>query len=851
MKDCISASLFCLVLGFCTCAPSLAALPAPAQKPPNCASLRETLTHPRWMSLPNSRLVINPFLGQYGRHDNGAGGAVDGFLPLNLAYYVGNGPVRLPAFWFFQPTASSATSGLVVGPRLSLSDAAQWQTSGVSASFGNEAARVTPAGDYGAIVRTVTVDLDKTPDLFIATTPGSPSFDLKVNSGDQPVDTYLPQHEQFGGMSANVVTATGWHGTKTFKALLYALGKNRPTTFTRVQFFRLPNSLASATSKSVWMPQVITKSASLSGADGRVYSAITMPDTDTVSQRLHIGPGGPSSIRLAGQFTGMIRWGAARKTLLLQGERFRALLCVSRRAQWLGVRPTQLDWAQGASGQGSDGSSGVWRMALDGIKPGDDIIISARFAPSLRSTANDAVRAQTTPAAFAAAVKRNEAAWNRRLARVPRPLDFTPRSVDAKHVTATDVRRSYYRAWVFFYANTLPPMPEKGFPYPQVCAGKPSLWTEGATYAPETALWDSLEAMQALALVDPQNTWAAAEGIMSQVGPDGYINGEALPTTFAQTIWLLYQQTGNLGKLRAIYPALKRYLLWKIANPRWIFPNRMEPSPDPNAPKDQEFVSLEIVDTEYAVKIAEALGRGNEVAFWRQAQQTEVSNYQRWFWPPPGGHVYRIYNSNTNRSAPDNPWNLQGLQISQSLLPSEDSVSLVALYKKTMNSALPFLVPGRTRFGDLEPITLGLFRHGQAADAAQLSDACMRDVTRAGEFSEDYTQSDPPAAAGVRPSSFGAKLMTDSVFWHNGIVLDEGLPLLIGMPGAVGVDNIPVGGDVLNVHYIGQTVTLSGTALRRLPLPHGFRAVRAPGGGTVWHGTIGVGEQIALEKQRM
>ena len=39
--------------------------------------------------------------------------------------------------------------------------------------------------------------------------------------------------------------------------------------------------------------------------------------------------------------------------------------------------------------------------------------------------------------------------------------------------------------------------------------------------------------------------------------------------------------------------------------------------------------------------------------------------------------------------------------------------------------------------------------------------------------------------------------MTDSVFWHNGVVLDQGLPVLMGMPGAAGVDGVPVQGQPL------------------------------------------------------
>ncbi|MDQ2799238.1 MAG: hypothetical protein M3Y13_06310, partial [Armatimonadota bacterium] len=164
------------------------------------------------------------------------------------------------------------------------------------------------------------------------------------------------------------------------------------------------------------------------------------------------------------------------------------------------------------------------------------------------------------------------------------------------------------------------------------------------------------------------------------------------------------------------------------------------------------------------------------------------------------------------------------------------------------NPALPFLVPGRTRFGDLEPITLGLFECGQTDEAAQLTDACLRDVTRAGEFSENYAQTNPPTPGGVRPSAFGAGLMMDSVFRHNGLMLDQGLPVLLGMPGAAGADNIPIYGDPLNIHFdnAAHTVSLTGPGLSRLRLPDGFRSEKGNHGQTRWTGPIALGGQIRL-----
>ena len=820
------AALACLLSGD----PSFAAA-RDAAGPVNCAALGETLSAPRWLSLPESRLVVNPFLGHVGSTDDA--------LTMRLAYYVGSSPAVLPTFWSLLPMQAA---GVTAGPRLGLSDASQWQTAGAEAAFGDEAVSVTSVGSFGALVRTVTVDLDKTPSLAVQTLPGSPAFDLKVNDGSQPVDTLLKPTERLGAATADVAAATGWHGVKTFQVRLYVF-KSHPVTFTRLQFLGLPGP-PSFSERNTWRPDEVLSQTRLGDAAGPVQSAVTMPDGDSVSQRLFIGPKGPTALILSGQFAGAVHWDEADNTLLLQGDGFSAALCISRPAKWLGVRASPLDWALGEGR--SDSTSGTWRLALSGLKPGERIVIAARFVPSPggMSQARKAAQAQASDARFRAAVAKSEADWNRRLALVPRPMDFTPRSVEAKGVTPADVRRAYYRAWVFLWQDTLPPMPENGFPYPQACAGKPSLWGDGAPHSESTAAWDSAEAMQALALVEPGLAWEAAQGLMSQVEADGYLAGEALPPVFAQTFWGLYAQNGDKDRLRRIYPALKRYVIWKIAHPRWVYPNKSRADVKPSTQKDNEYVVHEILDMGYALKIADALGMPDEAAFWRQQRRQAADDYQHWFLPPPGDIVYRVYGSDTDRGAPDEVWGVKGLDLPPDLLLMTSRKTLLGVFRRRFSLARPFGIT-QTRFGDLEPITLGLFGSGQTDLARQMADLAQRDVTRAGEFSETYTQDDPPRPGGVRPSSFGARLMTDSVFWHNGVVLDRGLPVLLGMPGAVGVNNVPVEGRPLNVRFDNAThaVILSGPALSRLRLPPAFHQDKP----FQWVGPIAEGQTIPLE----
>lgn len=811
----------------------------------NCQSLSETLDHPRWLCLPMSRLVVNPTYSysQVPPQTPFIGGA----FSTDMAYYVGAEPARLPGFLAWQSVGGDPA--VVFGQNLDLT-ATEWQPKGVTADFTGGQARLSPTGPYGSLDRAVTVDLDRTPDLLIQIPRCTGGWALKANDGGEAVDIALVADTSMaGGTTADVRAATGWHGVKTFTLKLFATGGPAKTlTCSRLQFVALPPASAPAAHRFVWEPHRIASPLTFGGGSIQAESTTALPDAQTFAQRLHIVRAGSGRLRLMGRFAdGTVRWDAAHHALLLQAASYHVVLTLSRPARWLGVRPSALDWRMGQGTPSAPSASGVWALELGGLRAGEEIVAAARFAPGGVEAIRAGTQTQASPAAFAASLRRSEAAWNRRLASVPRPLDFTPRSVDAKGVTAADVRRSYGRAWVFFFADTLPPMPENGFPYPQVCAGKPSLWTGGAPHSEETAAWDSVVAMQALALTEPDTSWKAALGILSQVGPDGYLAGEALPGGFAQTFWLLGRQTGGLAPLRRVYPAWKRYMVWKIAHPRWINPNKSRADVKPSTQKDNEYVVHEIVDMGYAVKIASALGMPREAAFWQGQRRQAVADYLRWFLPSPGDVVYRIYASETDRGGPDLVWGVKGLQFASDLLPPSARDTLLTVFRRNFSLDRPFGI-SQNRFGDIEPITLGLFGSGQVSYARQMADLALRDVTRAGDFSEDYTQGAPPIPDGVRPSSFGARLMTDSVFWHNGVVLDEGFPLLLGMPGAAGVDNIPVQGSPISVRFgqTAHTVTLQGPGLARLRLPSGFRA-SVSNGEARWTGRIAEGQEIRLE----
>jgi hypothetical protein len=753
-------------------------------------SLRQPISHPKWLSLPHSRIVVNPRFGGYGQDPPG-NLIEDTPLGMDLAYYAGEEPVRLPGFWRWQSlqlSGSSSTTSL----KLDLKEPAGWITSGLAVVQVGDGVRLSPTGDYGSLDRTVEVDLGQSPLLRVEIPERTGNWALKVNDGSQEVDIALiPDTDAAGQFVANVAQATGWRGIKKFTVRFFAVGRGRNLTLTDLRFFGDRGSLRPLASRTTWAPHEIATTAATSDGRTVVEGSSLLSDPSTVAQRLRITSKTTSSLMLTGDYrNGSVRWDARRRCLIFKSDRLQSLISFSRPARWLGIRPTSLEWTQMGSGPAEPPlKTGSWGLAFDGLRVGDEIVVVARFSPSPEESLKPT---PMTPLGFARARDRQARNWNRWLASVPHPQDFTVRAVDPLGVTPEQVRRTYYDAWAFLLGGVLPPMPENGYPYPQLPTGKPSLWAEGAPRARPSAQWESFVAMQTMALVDPTTAWRAYEGMMTLVGPDGSIAGEGLPSCHVQTAWVLYNRKRDTVRLRRAYPALRRLLLWKASDPRWIHKGATPPGQ-----KDQQFVLFALMDMGYARKIASVLKMPEEAAFWDRERAALAQKFHRWFWAEVGGPSYRIFHEPTEeRSGPDNPWNLTSLALPPDILSLPERESLLRVFRARLDPRKTFLIDGLSRYADYQGTARGLYRYGFRDLAAMMADASMRDATRSGEFAEFYDQSGAlPRPAGVRPSVFGARHAIDGVLLHNGLVYDEG-PL----------EFLPVdhAGGVRNLHTVGS-----------------------------------------------
>jgi hypothetical protein len=486
----------------------------------------------------------------------------------------------------------------------------------------------------------------------------------------------------------------------------------------------------------------------------------------------------------------------------------------------------------------ADSPAGAWALNLGTVKSGEEVVIAASFAPF--SAGSDALVSQNARAAangsFEKTLSSRETEWNKRLADVPQPLSFAVATLDPRGATPAEIEKTYYRAWVFLLADTLPPMPENGYPFPQASCGKASLWSEGAPKARASSQWESGIAIQLLARVDPDTAMSALQGLMALVDSNGVMAGEGLPTRFAQTAWILYRATGNLDALTRTYPALKRLLLWKASDPRWLYKGST-----PTDQKDSEFVVHALMDMQYAIRIGKALGMDDEVAFWKGHIDSLRGDYDRWFWEGGGKKTYRIYNaSSQTRAEADGAWCLEALALPPSLLMDAERDYLLRLFRSQFRADMPFLLPALAGFPKYNLAQRGIWQYGAPVEAAQMAEASLRDVTLAGEFSENYSQSFPPSASGVIPSVFGAAQIIEGSLWHNGINLGDGVPIVMSMPNALGVRGLRFRRERMDVVLDERAgrMEVQGEALKLLQIPIGMQSTPVTGGKPRWYGSM-------------
>ncbi|MBD8078388.1 hypothetical protein [Cellulosimicrobium arenosum] len=715
--------------------------------------------------------------------------------------------------------------------------------------------------DYGAVEREVTVDLDATPLLSVRTAATTGEWALKLSTGSGDDLTVQPDTSTTGVMTYDIPGTTGWTGERTFRVKLFHIGKNGASTFDDLAFHSGDVWLRPADeSGNRWQPQALESSGQY--ADGSIETVDAFHDVDSFSRTVKASTDGAA---VAGAYEGSASWDAAASLLTVEGEHDTYSVALPPGAD---VRFGGSVAELGTSGGSAEplAGNGAWTASLPGGEATS--VVGVGFAVNDPSVTDDAAAASRDRARSAAADPAADretwgAFWDEYLAKVPVVQDFSVQRVADGGVTADEMRRFWYRAWVSLEMNVLPATPETGNAYAQLGTGKPSLWMNGTPGTRNVASWDSLLGMQQLVYTDPESAWASFEGMMALVedGPDatepsdeeygtrGELGGESLPSRKAQTAWILYSVTGDRDRLEGVYDKLALHLNWERYNMRWVLGanNHFDE-------RDSEFVTSLAYDLEFAIKIADELGNDEDAEHYRAVRSEISEKYSEWFFPAAADQdgkvwdtVQKVYLDASRDDVPfgddtegqpfrneDGQWVRPGWSFYTStafVMDELDDASKVKVMDRFLDdydedAQLAGLGDFAVKAPDLQLIAYGLLGMDPIAgsDEAALRDrasvlvnAINRDMVRSGWFAEVYYAQGEPGdsvgARGVRPSLFGISNYIDFVLMANGVRTDEGDPTFVRLAGATGgVSGLTYGGQHLDVDLDGGQVRFSGPA---------------------------------------
>ena len=475
-----------------------------------------------------------------------------------------------------------------------------------------------------------------------------------------------------------------------------------------------------------------------------------------------------------------LSWDEDHQTLLVAGKNYFYALGFVRltgsamKPQAIGTKPVV---------QGDD-----WRLQLPLESGTARYGISFGFATAAEGSAVALARAQQ---AFAHPVKSSLAGaksnMEQFLRKVPAPKHWELDTVNPFGVTPEKERQSYYMAWTFLHQSQLAILPENpAYPYPQMSLGKGALWDGGEHTSPATCGWESFLGIQWLSFVDPATAWQAYEGIMSRVDENGKLGGESLPSRKAQTAWVLFQQKPDQKRLAKIYPALKRYLLWREANPRWIWGENKHNIADE---KDLEFVVSWIMDVDYAARIADALGMKDEAAMWRGKIQPMIGKMDKWFFSDPK-ELHQFYFANNGTYSITDRAEIRPVMILTALvvpnLPPAMVARLVKLFAEIHNPALDNDGFSYLKYPDNNFLAYGLMEY-KNPEARAYTEALLRDCIRSGEFAEITESNDGKnlRSGGVKSSLFNAMNIIEFTWLLNGARYDSGRPVECLLPSTI------------------------------------------------------------------
>ena len=778
-------------------------------------------TQARWMSIPNSRLVVNPYPDDHDTGDYTQSQLVNDYdLPLNIGYLDPlldsgrNGRRVMDAIYVLEDNLKGDKSAETT--TLDFANVSRWSAGGgYKAEKADGKLKITVSGQGGfplVYENAAEVDFGRNPVLRIR-------IDSIINNDPEGTENAVPRWALFLNVQGNDAIRLQWdiadsgtytydlnryaqsiRGVKMVGLTLYAINQGTEMTVSDISITESEDEARYSKSSEYsteWAPDKLLFSAKY--PDGmEVNGADYFYDEKTVVRSLK-SQGKPI---VAGTIYGDESKVENNILYSIYNYGYAHSIGFSKAGKFVFYNNMD-DLYNGENGKGQiSQDSKYWTFILDETLNGEELFAAFRLdtykdgeAQVLKELAEIISRND-----FSAKMQERTDNWNEILAKVPRPRNFSFKEQRDKGVSEEDVKKIYYKAWCLVVSNVLPKSPESGFDYHQVCTGKASLWGWGAEGAVYSAAWESFVGMQFLSYIDPDTAWDAYIGIMRLVDDDGMLGGESLPSIKAQTAWILYNNKRDKNLLDSITPALERYLNWRMENPRWIMGSH-----NVKGECDLDFVSNALVDMEYTSRIFNELGNSEKAQEWENKRKEYYEKFREWF--IDGKNAFTIYNDVTGKRELGNIlWLSKGLHIPD--ITDEDFTTLYKRFRMLYSKRNVLAGFGGVKFDSMQfPIYAFIDKGGDYIDNAKnMVEIAIRDITITNFLGEVYNNiGGKPTVTGVRPSLFGAGIIIDNCLIKNGYMFYDGTPKIVNLYGTdSGVENININGSTFNVTISGE-----------------------------------------------
>lgn len=510
---------------------------------------------------------------------------------------------------------------------------------------------------------------------------------------------------------------------------------------------------------TVWYPYKIAYSASYSKKGTTLTGYDFFTDPNSIVRAMELKGQSDCSIRLNGIGDGEVRWDTVHEVILISSEDYFYALRIASMDE--GFRANGLDGIPVINGR-------EWSVQCASRKVALGYGFSTRQEGSLAAV-------QRAAACFKHPIheqlRKTKEFWDKTLRQIPVPARWGITAVDPGQITPEQHRNRYYAAWTFLISNMLVETPERGFNYRQVTVGKAALWTDGSALCPSNCAWESFFEIQMLALLYPETAWSATEGFMAMIDEDGWLEGECLPSQKAHTAWVVHSIAPDLRRLEAIYPAIKRYLLWREKNPYWIWsPGGPQKPENPSDLKDISFVSQWLQDIDYAVMICDELGYSEDAEMWKQHKSEMIDHVRQWFFTEDG--IFGVYWADSGKHDDNALFTIDMLV--NTLSPEMDS-KLKDYYLKIHDGSRDLAGLSWSKYGNIYYAIMGLYDKKLTKQANELSDAIIKHMLLVRDFCEVETR-DVYEVDGVNPSAFSACQIIGLTWMRNGMRYEKGEP---------------------------------------------------------------------------